>query len=140
MNNVLTVAVCNRLQDLLHDHGGITLAVVGPLDDLVKELSTRAQLSDNEVTFFILVCFIELNNVRVVHCFEDIDLRLKEFLFVFVHHIFLNYFDGAYFTCFLRHALSNFTKRSLSEHIINLVIIADIIVVREVVKHEVLFI
>lgn len=42
VDNVLTVAVVDTLDNLLHEHGSVLLGELPPGDDLVEELSTLA--------------------------------------------------------------------------------------------------
>ena len=42
MDDVLLVAIVDRAEELFHNNGGVSFTVVRPLDDLIKQLTTRA--------------------------------------------------------------------------------------------------
>jgi hypothetical protein len=65
------VAVKNRWQDLLQDQGGISLAIVWPLDDLIEQFTSATMLRQDEVSFWILIDLEESHIIRVIHSFED---------------------------------------------------------------------
>lgn len=65
MGNVLTVAVCDGLQDLLAYVCSLILSQVFALADLIEQLAAFAQLCDEEYRAPILVYLIETHDVRV---------------------------------------------------------------------------
>jgi len=71
MHDLHGVAVRHRWQHLLQDHGGISLAVVWPLDDLIEQFTSTAMFRHNEVTLRILIDLEKSDDVRVIHCLED---------------------------------------------------------------------
>ena len=66
MNNFVSVAVENRRQNLLEGFSCLLLAEGLLLKDLVEELSTCAQLSDDVEEALLLIKFEHLNDIGVV--------------------------------------------------------------------------
>jgi len=62
----LSVAVVDRVQDLLDRLGGLLLAKVALLDDLLKEVASRAELAHDVEEAGVLVKLEDFDDVRVV--------------------------------------------------------------------------
>ena len=77
MGNVLTMAVSDRLENLLRNVGCLVLIQVLTLADLIKEFASFAQLGHQEDSALVLIHFIETHDVRVSQVLENIDLVLQ---------------------------------------------------------------
>jgi len=71
------VAVRNSRQHLLHEYSSISLTVIRPFDDLVKQLTPTAVFCDNEVALGILIHFEKTHDIRMIHIFQYLDLLKK---------------------------------------------------------------
>jgi len=66
MNDVIIMAIVNARQNLLHEYRRILLRKLASGHDLIEELSTFTDVSDDVVSLFILEEFVHLENVWVV--------------------------------------------------------------------------
>ena len=66
MHNVLLMAVVDAREDLLHEDGAVALVEFAALQDLVEELATLANLSDQVVALLVLEELVHLDDVGVV--------------------------------------------------------------------------
>ena len=117
------VAVADRLQQLLHDFGGLELRETYLVLDRFEELNTLAQLGDEEVVDVVLEDLEYLHDVRVVQLTQDAQLRLEEFL---LHRIHLRLLDDLHCPHLLpEFALTcpNFAEGALAEDLSKLITI-----------------
>ena len=66
MHDVVRVAVRDRREHLLDDHGRVLLAEEVALRDLLEEFAARAQLRHQVVALVVLEHFVQPQDVRVV--------------------------------------------------------------------------
>jgi hypothetical protein len=68
VNDVLRVAIVECLQNLLEYRSSLALLKMLFLDDLVKQLASRAQLSNKIDILGLLEVLIQLQDMRVIKC------------------------------------------------------------------------
>ena len=95
MHDISLVAVVDAGEDLFHEDSSIALAELTTLEDLVEELTTFADLSNQVIALLILEELVHLDDVRVIDFFENIDLIEKHSLLVVVHVALTQDFDRA---------------------------------------------
>ena len=66
MHDVGLVAVVDAGEDLFHENSSIAFAELTTLEDLIEELTTFADLSDQIIALFILEELVHLDDVRVI--------------------------------------------------------------------------
>ena len=66
MHDVGLVAVVDAGEDLFHEDSSIALAELTTLEDLVEELTTFADLSNQVIALLILEELVHLDDVRVI--------------------------------------------------------------------------
>ena len=66
MHDVGLVAVVDAGEDLFHEDSSIAFAELTTLEDLIEELTTFADLSDQIIALFILEELVHLDDVRVI--------------------------------------------------------------------------
>lgn len=93
MRNALAVHVRHRLCNGAYDLPRLSLRVVRPLHDAVKQLATSHQLRDDEVRLFLLVERVQTNNVVVLQARHHADLLQQPAPLRIVHPAFQRHFD-----------------------------------------------
>ena len=139
MNNVVCVAVGDCREHLLHDMSCVLLAEIRPLGNLVKQLTSADDLSDDIVSFFVLVCLEQFHHVGVIHGPEDIDLLMQPFLLLGLNRLLHYNFDCS--LCLLTNmdTFSDLSESTGPEDITNFVICLYVRSIIQVVKNKVLF-
>ena len=66
MHDVCLVAVVDAGEDLFHENSSIALAELTALENLIEELTTLADLSDQVIALLVLEELVHLDDVRVV--------------------------------------------------------------------------
>ena len=66
VNDVIFVAVINARQNLFHENGRVLLRKLASRDDLIEELTTLADFSDQVIALLIFEELVHLDNVRVI--------------------------------------------------------------------------
>ena len=66
VNDVILVAVINARQNLFHENGRVLLRKLASRDDLIEELTTLADISDDVISLLVLEELVHLKNIRVV--------------------------------------------------------------------------
>ena len=84
MRDVLFVAVIDGLHYLHKDSGGVLFVEVLFFHDLVKQLATFAKLCDQVDILLVFEILVQLENVGVVQCSEDLYLLLKSLLVLYL--------------------------------------------------------
>lgn len=110
VGNVLTVAVCDGLQDLFAYVCSFILSQVFALADLIEQLAAFAQLCDEEYRAPILVDLIETHDVRVCQILEDVNFVHEASLFGLVKLQLVNHFDSAHLSVCLVRSLFDLAK------------------------------
>jgi len=85
MYDVAFVAIVDARQYLLHKHGGILFAELSSGYDLVKKLTTLADVCDDVVSLLILEELVHLQDVWMVQIFQIVDLIEKHLLLILIH-------------------------------------------------------
>ena len=87
--------VLNSRDDLLEEAAGRLLVHLLVLDDVVEEFATRGKLHDQVQLFGRLDDFVELDDVRVLHDFQNVDFTRNTLYIGNVDDLALfEYFDG----------------------------------------------
>ena len=89
MHYTLSMAVSNRLQHLLNDVGSIILTVRALRRDLVEQLTSLAELSDQEPILILLEDLVDLDDIWMVQPLQGGKLTLEELLLGLVHLLLL---------------------------------------------------
>lgn len=110
MNDPLCVAVSNGLEHLLDDACCFLFTEEAALGNFIEEFSSRAELSDVEVTFFILEHFKEFHNIGVIQESKDLQFLEELCLFLYVHLILLNDLDSPLCSCLAVEACPHLSK------------------------------
>jgi len=76
VHDVKLADILDTLQDGLKEGAGSLLVNALVLDDVVEELSVGSELHDEVELLLGLNDFVELDNGRVPHNFQDVDLPL----------------------------------------------------------------
>jgi len=124
MDDVIFVAIVNAWQYLLHKHGGIFLTELSSGNDLVEQLTTLADVSDDVVSLLILEELVHLQDVWMVQIFQIVDLIEEHLLLILIHVWLTEDLDSSLSATFSMYADSNFTKGSWSEHLSNPVMVS----------------
>jgi len=77
------VTVVDGREHLLNDVGCVLLAEVLLLGNTLKQFSSSAKLSHQEVSFMILEEFVQLKDVWMVHLFQNTNLSQQLLFLVF---------------------------------------------------------
>ena len=110
MSDVLTVAVCNGLEDLLGHVSCLILAKMVSPTDLVEQLAAVTQLRHEVDGALVLIDFIETHNVGMCQVLEDVDLILQSDLLTLVKLKLVNHFDSSDFSVCLFSGLSDLAE------------------------------
>lgn len=127
MHDFHRVAVGYGRQHLLHDHSRISLAVIRPFDDLVKQFTTTAVFCDNEVALGILIDLEETHDVGMIHIFQNLDLLKEPSFFFALEEALLDDLYSSFSPGFSVGAEADLTECPGSKDFSNQVIISDII-------------
>ena len=120
MRNVMFVQEVNGLQDLFHQLPGVLLVqVLHGLQALV-ELVALEELLDEDDILAGRVILIQLDNVRVVHLLQYVDLR-NDMLHVVSYLPLVDHLDGTRLTCLLVDRLVNLAVCSLAKFLTNII-------------------
>ena len=92
MRDVLFVAVIDGLHYLHKDSRSVLFVEVLFLYDLIKQLAAFAQLCDQVNILLVFEILVQLQDMGVVQCPEDLYLLLESFLVLYL-------FPGDYLAC-----------------------------------------
>ncbi len=127
MHDLHGVAVGYGGEHLLHDHSRISLAVIGPFDDLVEQLAPTAVFCDDEVALGILIDLEEADDIRMIHVLQDLYLLEEPSLFFALEEALLDDLYSSFSSGLSVGAEADLSKCPRSEHFSDQVIISDII-------------
>ena len=66
MHDVCLMTVVDAREDLLHEDGAVALTELAALQNLVEELTTLANLSDQVVALLVLEELVHFDDIRVI--------------------------------------------------------------------------
>ena len=125
MHNLVRVAVGNAGQELLHEHGSITLSELSAVNDLVEKLTTLNMVSHDVEALVILEVLVDLDDVGVVEVTKCLNLVEHGLLLGLVHGLLLEKLDSTLFLGLTVGAETDLTEGTLSENLTNLVDITE---------------
>ena len=99
MRNILLVAICDSLKNLLGHDRSFELTKLLALCNFVEQLYTVAKFGDQEDTALVLVHFVEPNDVWMIEILKDVDLVVQPHSLLFAHVQFVNDLDRTEFSC-----------------------------------------
>jgi len=129
MNDVSLMTVVNAGQNSFHKDGSIMFIELATSNDLIKELTTLAKLSNNVVALLIFKVLIHFDDVRVIDILENINLIKKHSLFILVHSSFVKHFNGTFGSRVPILGNSNLTERTFDKNLAYFVEIAQLTIV-----------
>ena len=109
----------------MHDLNRILLGELGSIDNLVKELSALEEVHDEVKVDFILVNFVEFDDIAVVHLLKHIDFALEPLdLFGVAHAALLNELDCPLKARDLVDASAHLSVGALAKLLLNFIIVS----------------
>ena len=114
MSDFLAMAIGHSLQKLLEHVRGLNLAELVAVGNLVEELSTFAQLSDQIDGTLGLIDLIESDDVWMRQILQDVDLILKTDSLDVVHRELVNNLDCTYFVSYFVSGSPDLTESTLT--------------------------
>ncbi len=122
VDHPVVVQVGNSLHDLLEHELGILLAELPALANVIEEVTTRAELHDNQMVFISVECLEELHNVGVAQHLEDADLIAHLLLTALIlHELHVDGFNGDQTAGKPMETQVHSPERSFTQHFTNLV-------------------
>ena len=118
VSNIPTVTVSDSLENLFRHMSGLLLSELLARADLFKELASIAKLSHEEDVAFVLVDFIEANDVWVIQVLEDVDFILHSDTLSIIELQLVNNFDCALLSVRLQSRFLYLAEGTLSEDIV----------------------
>lgn len=138
MCDLLLVAVCDRLEQLLQDLGRVLFSEVLSCDDFVEKLGALDEFLDEVNDGFVFVNFVQLDDVGVRQVLQDVDLVLETHAFLFVHLDLVEDFDGVHLPIALLGGLFDDTEGALCQLVLVQIVLLGELLEVVVLLHEVL--
>jgi hypothetical protein len=125
MDDIVLMAIVDGRQNMLHYLCSILLWQPSLLQNLVKQLASRADFCNDEEALLILKVLIDLDNIWMIEILENIDFVIKRLLFMLAHALFANHLHCSLVSCLDVDDSAHFTKCSLTQGLAHSVVVDD---------------
>jgi hypothetical protein len=129
VHDAKVVAVSDCLKNLLNDGGRLLFRKLNFCDNLIKQLSTFAQLSNEIISFLIFKNLIQFENIRMVQFFEDGNLMLETLLLLTAHGLLLDEFNRPCDLGLPIETLPDLSESALAQQLPNLIVVLEFAVI-----------